>query len=129
VVPSPSGQQSAGNIGIGFAIPVKLAKLVSDELIATGAVSHAEFGLQVSPARQAGANAGLFVNQVRAGGPASSAGLQPGDVITRIEGNPARSTDQLIGLTLTKRAGDTVSLTYQRHGQSRNTTVTLGPQQ
>jgi putative serine protease PepD len=129
VVPSPSGQQSAGNIGIGFAIPVKLAKLVSDELIATGTVSHAEFGLQVSPTRQAGANEGLFVNQVRSGGPASSAGLQPGDVITRIEGNPARSTDQLIALTLTKRAGDTVSLTYQRHGQSRNTTVRLGPQQ
>ena len=133
VVPSPSGQPSAGNIGIGFAIPVKLAKLVSDELIATGMVSHAELGLQVSPttparARQAGANAGLFVNQVRPGGPASSAGLQPGDVITKIEGEPARSTDQLIALTLTKRAGDTVRLTYQRQGQSRDTTVTLGSQ-
>jgi putative serine protease PepD len=134
VVPSPSGQQGAGNIGIGFAIPVKLAKLVSDELIATGTVSHAEFGLQVSPitpalARQAGANAGLFVNQVRSDGPAGSAGLQVGDVITRIQGEPARSTDQLFALTLTKRAGDTVSITYQRQGQSRDTKVTLGSQQ
>jgi putative serine protease PepD len=134
VAPSPSGQQSAGNIGIGFAIPVKLAKLVSDELIATGTVSHAEFGIQVSPitptlAQQAGASAGLFVNQVRPGGPASSAGLQTGDVITEIEGEPARSTDQLIALTLTKRAGDTVSLKYERQGRSRDTTVTLASQQ
>jgi len=134
VAPSPSGQQSVGNIGIGFAIPAKLADLVSRELIASGMVSHAEFGLQVSPTtpspeRQAGTSGGLFVSQVRSGGPASSAGLQPGDVITKIEREPARSTDQLIALTLTKRAGDTVSLTYQRQGQSRETTVTLGSQQ
>lgn len=133
VVPSPSGQQSAGNIGIGFAIPVKLAKLVSDELIATGTVAHSEFGLQVSPinptvARQSGRNEGLFVTQVRAGGPASAAGLQAGDVITKLEGERARSTDQLVALTLTKRAGDTVSLTYQRDGRARDTTVTLGSQ-
>src|SRR5262249_55184785 len=129
VAPSPSGQQSVGNIGIGFAIPAKLADLVSRELIASGMVSHAEFGLQVSPTtpsptRQAGPGGGLFVSQVRSGGPASSAGLQPGDVITKIEREPARSTDQLIALTLTKRAGDTVSLTYQRQGQSGETTVT-----
>ena len=71
---------------------------------------------------------GLYVTQVRTGGPASSAGLRVGDVITAIEGKPARSTDQLIALTLTKRAGDTVSLSYQRQGQSHDTTVTLGSQ-
>ena len=134
VVPSPSGQQAGGNIGIGFAIPVKLAKLVSDELVATGTVAHAEFGVQVSPitptlARQSGRNEGLFVNQVRSGGPAGAAGLQPGDVITKLEGDPARSTDQLVGLTLTRRAGDTVSVTYRRDGRTRETTVTLGSQQ
>ena len=130
-VPSASGQQSAGSIGIGFAIPVDLAKLVSDEIITTGSVSHADFGLQVSRVPSSttrGTPAGLYVTQVRAGGPASSAGLQVGDVITEIEGEPARSTDQLVALTLTKRAGDTVSLTYQRQGQSRETTVTLGSQ-
>src|SRR5262249_60724720 len=92
------------------------------------------FGLKAPPPPpppegQAGTSGGLFVSQVRSGGPASSAGLQPGDVITKIEREPARSTDQLIALTLTKRAGDTVSLTYQRQGQSRETTVTLGSQQ
>ena len=50
-VPNASGQQSAGNIGIGFANPVDLAKLVSDEIISTGGVSHADFGPPSLPRR------------------------------------------------------------------------------
>ena len=45
-VPNPSGQPSAGNIGLGFAIPVDLAKSVSDQLIATGSVTHSSFGVR-----------------------------------------------------------------------------------
>ena len=51
-----------------------------------------------------------------------------GGVITTIGAEPARGTDQLIALTLTKQAGEPVSLTYQRQGQSHDTTVTLGSQ-
>src|SRR6185437_9256701 len=132
-VPNSAGQSSAGNIGIGFAIPVDLARLVSDEIIRTGQVSHAFLGLQVLPpsasaVQQAGTAEGLYVGRIVAGGPADDAGLRVGDVITEIDGVPATSGDQLLGLTLTKRAGDRVQLTHERDGRSHTTTVTLGMQ-
>ena len=61
-----------GSIGLGFAIPVDLAKRIADEIIATGRVTHAFFGLQTAPippaaAAQAGLPEGLFVQAVTAG--------------------------------------------------------------
>lgn len=75
--------QSPQVIGIGFAIPVALAKLVSDEIISTGSVSHAFLGLQAAPisasvAQQAGVTEGLYVNRVTGGGPSADAGLRVG---------------------------------------------------
>jgi len=132
-VPSPSGESSGGSIGLGFAIPVELADTIADELIATGSVTHAYFGLATVPippaaAAQGGVPQGLFVQTVVLGGPAAQAGLREGDVITKINGEPATSTVQLQELTLTKRPGDTVQLEYWRDGQTATATVTLGTQ-
>jgi putative serine protease PepD len=132
-VPSPSGQSSGGSIGLGFAIPVDLAKSVADELIATGRVTHAFFGMQTTPippvaAAQAGLPQGLLVRGVSAGGPAAAAGLRAEDVITSIDGKPATSNLQLQELTLTKKPGDTVSIGYDRAGHSAEATVTLAAQ-
>ena len=128
-VPNSGG----GSIGLGFAIPVDLAKRVAGEIIATGTVTHAFFGLQTAPippaaAEQAGLPEGLFVQAVTTGGPAATAGLRPEDVITKIDGEPATSNVQLQELTLTKKPGDTVSIEYTRDGQSATTTVTLAAQ-
>jgi putative serine protease PepD len=122
-----------GSIGLGFAIPVDLAKSVADEIIATGRVTHAFFGLQTAPipptaAAQAAVPEGLYVQAVTAGGPAAAAGLRAGDVITRIDGDPATSNIQLQELTLTKKPGATVSIGYSRDGRSATATVTLGAQ-
>ena len=132
-VPSESGQSSGGSIGLGFAIPVDLAKTISDEIIATGRVTHAFFGLQTVPippaaAAQAGVPQGLFVRGVTSGGPSARAGLQPEDVVTSINGEPATSNVQLQEITLTKKPGDTVPLEYWRNGHTTKTTVTLGAQ-
>jgi putative serine protease PepD len=132
-VPNPSGGSSAGNIGIGFAIPVDIAKTISDEIIATGQATHSYFGLQTVPipdsaATQGGVPEGLFVAGVVANGPAAQAGLRKGDVITKIDGQPATSNVQLQELTITKRAGDTVTLDYVRDGKQATATVTLGTQ-
>ena len=128
-VPNSGG----GSIGLGFAIPVDLAKAISDEIIATGRVTHSFFGVQTVPippaaAAQAGLPEGLNVRAVVAGGPAAMAGLRADDVITSIDGEPATSNIQLQELTLTKRPGDTVPMEYTRDGQSAKTTVTLGAQ-
>jgi putative serine protease PepD len=132
-VPTSSGGSSAGSIGLGFAIPVDLAKTISDEIIATGRVTHAYFGLQTLPippvaAAQAGVPEGLYIKAVAPGSPAVQAGLQAEDVITKINGEPAASNVQLQELTLTKQPGDTVSIDYWRNGHSAKTTVTLGKQ-
>ena len=126
-VPGSSG----GSIGLGFAIPVDIAQTIADELIAQGHVSHATFGMEAVPvtgaaAQRRGLPQGLFATSVQAAGPAAMAGLRAGDVVTEIDGQPATSADQLVELTITKRAGDRVELTYVRGGQSREATVTLG---
>jgi putative serine protease PepD len=128
-VPNSGG----GSIGLGFAIPVELAESVADEIIATGRVTHAFFGVQTVPippaaAAQAGLPEGLYVQAVTPGGPAATAGLRADDVITTIDGQPATSNIQLQELTLTKKPGDTVSIGYTRAGRSATTTVTLGAQ-
>jgi putative serine protease PepD len=128
-VPNSGG----GSIGLGFAIPVNLAERIAEEIIATGRVTHAFFGLQTAPippaaAEQAGLPEGLFVQSVTAGAPAATAGLRAGDVITKIDGEQATSNLQLQELTLTKKPGDTVSIGYTRDGHSATATVTLAAQ-
>ncbi|MBO0728501.1 MAG: trypsin-like peptidase domain-containing protein [Acidimicrobiaceae bacterium] len=130
-VPSSSGESSGGNIGLGFAIPVDLATSIADEIISTGHVTHAWFGMETVPippaaASQAGVPEGLRVNAVASGGPAARAGLRTGDVITRIAGDAAVSNRQLDVISLTRRPGDRVDLTYARSGRSTTVTLTLG---
>ena len=132
-VPTADGGSSAGSVGLGFAIPVNIAKTISDEIISTGKVTHSYFGVQTVPipadaAAQAGLNGGLFVGGVVAGGPAAKAGLRQGDVITKVNGQTATTNVQLQELTLTKSPGDTVALEYVRDGASHSATVTLASQ-
>jgi putative serine protease PepD len=128
-VTTSTGQTSTGNVGINFAIPVELAKGVADEIIATGKVTHSYLGLQVTavpPPSAGGAPGGLYVSAVVPGGPAAAAGLQQGDVVTKLDGEPATNPTQLALLTLKKKPGETVTLSYDRSGTPAETTVTLG---
>jgi putative serine protease PepD len=132
-VPTSSGESSGGNIGLGFAIPVDVGMTIANEIISTGRVTHAFFGLQTVPipqgtAAEAGISQGLFVAGVVAGGPAAKAGLTQGDVITKVNGTAATTNVQLQELTLTKSPGDKVTVDYERDGKAASTTVTLGTQ-
>jgi putative serine protease PepD len=130
-VPNGSGGSSSGDVGLGFAIPVSTAESVSNEIIATGHVTHSYLGLQAAQippaaAQQAGTSEGLYVVAVVAGSPASAAGLRRGDIITEINGETANDPNQLTAVTLTEKPGETATITYERNGQAATAKVTLG---
>jgi putative serine protease PepD len=125
------GSAQAGSIGLGFAIPINEAKYVADTLIRTGTPVYAVMGLSVdmnydgvgAKVSQTGVGGG---SAVTAGGPGAKAGLKPGDVITKFDGQVIDSGPTLIGAIWQHRPGDKVSLTYTRDGHTTTTTVTLG---
>ncbi|MEV5964399.1 trypsin-like peptidase domain-containing protein [Kribbella sp. NPDC051952] len=127
-VPNEAGVSGGGSVGLGFAIPVDLAKPIADELIRTGQPGHPTTGLQVQEippalAQASGNPTGLFVQAVD--GPAVAAGLKAGDIITKVDGAAAVSSEQIIVATLTRQAGDTLELAYVRAGTAATTTLTL----
>jgi putative serine protease PepD len=129
-VPNAAGQAGGGSVGIGFAIPVDLATVVADQLIATGRFTAPYFGASTTPippsaASRFGISGGLYVQSVSAGGPAAEAGLRPGDVITHVAGHATTRPDSLFLATLTNRAGDKVSVDYVRNGTTATTMATL----
>jgi len=129
-VPNSQGVAGGGSVGLGFAIPVDLADPLAQELIDHGQVSHPSFGLeaQTIPRTQtSGAPVpfGLYVSEVDAGGPAATAGLQAGDIITFVDGSPATSVAVLEKAAITRQPGDSVSLGYFRNGAAGTVTVTL----
>ncbi|HWD79789.1 MAG TPA: trypsin-like peptidase domain-containing protein [Kribbella sp.] len=123
-VPNASGVSGGGSVGLGFAIPVDVAKPIAEQLISTGRPGHPTTGLQVQTiTQQQSGVSGLFV--LAAEGPGAEAGLRAGDIITRIDGQPATNSEQLVVATLTRKAGDTVKLDYLRDGKTSSTTLTL----
>ncbi|RZU64552.1 putative serine protease PepD [Microterricola gilva] len=124
-----AGDSSAsGSIGVGFAIPSNVAERVSTELIENGTATHGLLGATVSPAAsvEGSTTVGAYIADVTAGGPAASAGLQKGDVITRFNGVPITDANDLTAQVRTVKGGGDASLTYVRDGKSYDVDVTLG---
>lgn len=128
-VPGATGVAGGGSVGIGFAVPVSVAMPIAQQIIKTGKVVYPTFGLSVSPVvpgEDGQGQPGLYVQSVTPGGPAEQAGLQPGDIITSVDGKPVSSVDELTAIQLTSKPGDQVKVTYVRDGKTDRTTVTLG---
>lgn len=69
---------------------------------------------------------GLYVTAVDPGGPSAAAGIQVGDVVTKIDGTTATGTDQLVEVTLRQRPGTKVAFEVDRSGRRGTVTVVLG---
>lgn len=131
-VPNADGSTGGGSVGIGWAVPAATAQRISSELLANGKPSHPWLGLSVSEispdiADRFSTTSGLFVQAVHTGGPAATAGLRPGDVITRLNAGPATSL-ALSALQLSANVGDQVPVEYVRDGRTVSATITLAEQ-
>lgn len=127
-VPNAEGVGGGGSVGVGFAIPIDLANPIADQLISTGRALHPDLGLtaQALVAEAGGAPQGLFVTSVDPGGPADKAGVKLGDVIVGIDGQSARSLEQLVLQTLKRNVGDSVAVVLLRQGQNVDAKIVLG---
>ena len=117
--------------GIGFAIPMSEAKSIVDDLINYGYVTgRPQLGISCQDVTEAVSQAynipvGAYIFSVTAGGAADQAGLQPGDVITGIQDQTISTTEELNAVKNQYKAGDTITLTYVRAGETKKVDVTL----
>jgi serine protease Do len=122
--------QSGGSNGIGFAIPINLAKSVFKDLRETGHVQRARLGVRIQDVDKATMQAlnlpnrqGALVPQVEAGSAADKAGVQAGDVIVALDGEAIRKSHDLPIRIARHQPGDKVILTVIRDGKRKNITV------
>jgi 2-alkenal reductase len=119
--------------GLGFAIPINTARVVSEQIIQNGYVSRPYLGINYQPITPRVAaiyrlpvQYGVYITDVAANSPASKAGLQVGDIITGIDNTSLDETHAYINTLFQYSAGDTVTLTIMRNGSQTKVQVTLG---
>ena len=126
---SSTASSQGGSIGVGFAIPIDQATRIAQEIIDTGHATRAVLGAAVSDATT-GANGqltvGATIGQVTPGGPADTAGLKTGDVITKIGDRRIDSADALVADVRATPPNTAVTITYTRGTDSSTVTVTFG---
>ena len=117
-----------GSIGLGFAIPMDEVMPVVEQMLAGDTPTHARLGISVSDVeQQAGElpSEGAQVQEVTPGSTADDAGLERGDVVTRIDDTLITGADSLVATIRSYRPGDEVTLTYRRGSDEERTTLVL----
>ncbi len=125
--------QSGGNIGIGFAIPSNMVRTVMEQLIEFGEVNRGQLGvstLSLTPEFRKSLglpeNAqGALVSQVTEGSAAARAGIEAGDVITSVRGQPIRSNTELRNTIGMLKVGESVEIDLLREGKPHSVTAVL----
>jgi serine protease Do len=123
---SPAG----GNVGIGFAIPVNMARRVMEQIIEKGRVERGRIGIslrELNPSADGGRSEGARIAEVSPGSPAEVAGLRKGDIVLRADDRPIHSAAQLRNRIGLARIGEQVRLTVERSGTPQNVIVAVGP--
>jgi S1-C subfamily serine protease len=141
---------SGGNVGIGFAVPINTVKDVVSQLLESGKVDHAYIGVEMATITSELASnvrlpvdQGVLIQRVRTDSPAARAGLRGGttqvvvdgesylvggDVITKADGQPIESAEQLRSVVTSKQPGDEITLEVHRQNETKEVSVKLGRQ-
>ena len=128
------GAGNQGNIGIGFAIPVNLARDVMQQLLEHGQVQRGRLGAQgqdmtaqLAQAFGIERGSGFIVTQIESGSPADKAGIRVGDVIVAANGKPITSASDMHNLVGLQRLGQSVDLDLFREGDEISLEVIIQP--
>lgn len=132
--------RSGGSMGIGFAIPVSTAKQVLDGIVRDGQVTRGWIGVEpqdlnpelaetfgLKPA--AAKNGGVIITGVLQNGPAAQAGIQPGDVVTTVDGKAVANVSQLLTAVAALKPGSPAPLTVLRKDRQIEIAITPGKRQ
>ncbi|MDF2967308.1 MAG: peptidase and chymotrypsin/Hap [Nocardioidaceae bacterium] len=116
---------AAGNIGVGFAIPIDQVRLTAEQIIQTGEAVYPVIGAKVTSTEGQPAE----ISSVTPGSPAEEAGLQQGDILRSVDGDPVADGIELIVTIRSRVPGETVAIEYVRDGDRLTAQVTLGEQE
>jgi serine protease Do len=124
--------QSGGYQGIGFAVPINMAKRVMEELLDTGKVTRGYLALlpqdideKLAKVMNLKSTEGSLVGNVTPGGPADKAGIKRGDVIIEVDGNRIKDSTQLRNVVAAVKPGSRVHITLLREGKEMKVTAEL----
>ncbi len=124
--------RSGGYMGISFAIPIDEAIRVSDQLRASGRVIRGRIGVTIAPVTKEvaesiglGKPAGALVQGVETGGPADKAGVEAGDIITKVDGKAIEKSGDLPRIVGATKPGAKATLQLFRRGATRDVSVTV----
>lgn len=123
-----------GNIGIGFAIPVKMAKNSADQILKYGSVKRGQLGVVIQDLTPDLAQAfnigegqrGVVIAQVQPNSSAAKAGLQAGDIVISLDAKPIDNAAELRNEIGSRRIGESIKMTVLRDGKSRSVDVKVG---
>ncbi len=127
---SPAG----GNVGIGFAIPINMAKASMDQILEHGEVRRGQIGVGIQDITRdlrehfelKNGEQGVLITHIVEGSPAEKAGLKAGDIITDVDNKPTKSSGHLRSAIGVKNIGDKVKVTVLRDGKSLDLSVKVG---
>jgi putative serine protease PepD len=118
-----TGGDQAGNIGVGFAIPIEQVKVTADQILRTGEARYPVIGAKVQTGQRDGS--GAEIDEVIEDTPAEDAGLEKGDIVIALEGQKVTDGIALIVSIRSHQPGETLTFTVVRDGDEKDIDVTL----